>query len=68
MIKYALYDGRYLSDPDSASCFEVCETLKEARKNKNSYGTNTVIVEETLVKSAVIGSNSFMVTNSKIVK
>ena len=68
MIKYALYDGRYLCDPNSANCYEVCETLKEARRNRNDYGTDTVIVRETLVKTGFMASKSYMVTNSKIIK
>lgn len=67
MIKYALYDGRYLSDPDSASCYEVVDSIKEARRNKSNYGSDTVIVEETLEAAGNV-PNTYMVTNSKIVK
>jgi len=42
---WLLYDGRYRTDPDSAICYEVCESLKEAQENANDYGNDTVIVE-----------------------
>ena len=42
---YCLYDGRYLTDPDSAIVFEVCRDLGQAKENKDDYGNNTVIVE-----------------------
>ena len=41
---YLLFDGRYRTDEDRAVCFELCETLKEAKQNAPSYGTDTVIV------------------------
>ena len=44
---YLLFDGRYRTDEDSAVCFEVCETLKEAKESCEDYGTGTVIVEMT---------------------
>lgn len=43
--EYGIYDGRYLTDPESATLFEYCDTLKEARRNKKDYGTGNVIVE-----------------------
>lgn len=63
MIKYSLYDERYLTIPDSSTCFEVCETLKEANRNKKKYGNNTVIVKENLE----IKGNGYIVTNSEII-
>lgn len=42
---YLLFDGRYLTDPDRAICYEVCDTLKEAKSSAPDYGTDTVIVE-----------------------
>ena len=56
---WILYDGRYYSNPDRASIYEVCDSLKEARENKNDYGTDTVIVE--------CDDDGENVTNSKIV-
>lgn len=42
---WMLFDGRYRTDEDRAVCYEVCETLKEAKENANDYGDDTVIVE-----------------------
>ena len=42
---WMLFDGRYRTDEDKAMCYEVCETLKEAKKNADDYGNDTVIVE-----------------------
>lgn len=42
---WMLFDGRYRTDEDRAVCYEVCETIKEAKKNANDYGDDTVIVE-----------------------
>lgn len=42
---WLLFDGRYITDEDRAICYESCETLKEARKNRTDYGDDTVIVE-----------------------
>lgn len=42
---WMLFDGRYRTDEDIAVCYEVCDTLKEAKENANDYGNDTVIVE-----------------------
>lgn len=42
---WMLFDGRYRTDEDRAVCYEVCDTLKEAKENANDYGDDTVIVE-----------------------
>ncbi len=42
---WLLYDGRYLTDKDRATCYEVCKSLREAVKNKYNYGNDTVIVK-----------------------
>jgi hypothetical protein len=42
---WMLFDGRYRTDEDAAVCFEVCDTLKEAKENALDYGDDTVIVE-----------------------
>ena len=42
---WMLFDGRYRNDKDRAICYEVCDTLKEAKENVNDYGDDTVIVE-----------------------
>lgn len=43
--QWMLFDGRYRSDEDRATCYECCETLKEARMSAKDYGDDTVIVE-----------------------
>ena len=45
MIKYFLYDARYRHNEDSATLFEVCDKLKEAKENCLDYGNDTVIVK-----------------------
>ncbi len=52
MIKYFLYDGRYLNDEDSAICYEVYDSLEEAKQTAPEYGDDTVIVKTT-VKVAI---------------
>jgi len=47
-INYCLYDGRFITNPERAICYECCESLKEARKNKDDYGDDTVIVKTTI--------------------
>lgn len=47
MKKYLLFDSRYRSDEDRSICYEVCDTLKEAKENCEDYGEDTVIVEFT---------------------
>ena len=42
---YMIFDSRYLIDEDSATCFSVCDTLKEAMAEKDDYGDNNVIVK-----------------------
>jgi hypothetical protein len=42
---WMLFDGRYLSNPDRAVCYEVCTSVKEARQNAPDYGNDTVIVK-----------------------
>lgn len=44
MKAYYLFDGRYRTNPDRATCYERCDTLKEAKTNCKDYGTDTVIV------------------------
>lgn len=36
-------DGRAYSNPDDALVMEVCDSLEEARKNKNSHGDGCAI-------------------------
>lgn len=57
--KFLLFDGRYRTDEDRAICYEVCDSLKEAKKNMLDYGTDTVIV-----KSEISGNN---LINSEII-
>lgn len=46
MKKYLIYDARYWTEPDRATVFEVCDTKKEAERNKSVYGDDCVVVEE----------------------
>lgn len=61
---FELYDGRYLTDPDSAICFEVCESLEEAMQEKDNYGTDTVVVKAI---SEEIAPRKYMTLISEIV-
>lgn len=53
---WLLFDGRYITDKDRSVCYEVCETLKEAKENANDYGDDTVIVEAVKVNNVISGS------------
>ena len=53
---WMLFDGRYRTDEDRAVCYEVCETLKEAKANADDYGTDTVIVEGETVGNEIRNS------------
>lgn len=46
-ISYMIYDSRYTTDPDRASVYTVCDSLKEARSDKRTMFTDAVIVKET---------------------
>ncbi len=63
-ISYALFDSRYTTDEDSSICYSVCETLEEARKEKEEDFPDAVIVRETL---QLIGNNKREVIKSEIV-
>ena len=54
MIKYFLYDGRYLNDEDSAICYEVCDSLEEAKQTAPEYGDDTVIVKTTVKGNEIL--------------
>ena len=54
MRRYFLYDGRYRTNEDRAALYEVCSTLKEAKKVSKDYGDDTVIVECHIVNNSVI--------------
>ena len=62
-VEYFIYDERYYSDPDSATVYEVCETLDEARESGPDYG-GFVIVKTTGKKT---GKRSYQVIKSEIV-
>jgi len=42
---YNLFDGRYTYNPDRASVLECCDTLDEAIRCINDYGTDTCLVQ-----------------------
>lgn len=42
---WMIYDGRYIFDEERSTCFEVCHSLKEAKRNRLDYGNDCVIVE-----------------------
>lgn len=53
---WMLFDGRYRTDEDRAICYEVCETLNEAKRNSRDYGNDTVIVEAFEENNVISGS------------
>ncbi len=63
-ISYDIFDARYKTDPDRATCFECCDTLKEARENKDDYGDGNIIVKTTMTK---FGPAKYEVIKSEIV-
>lgn len=54
-----IFDSRYLTDPDSAICFEVCGSLKEAKESAEDYG------DAVIVQGSDVGG---VITYDKIVK
>ena len=54
---WMLFDGRYRTDEARAVCYEVCETLKEAKENADDYGDDTVIVEAVEENNVISDSN-----------
>ncbi len=57
---YLLFDSRYNTDPDRATCLTVSDTLKEAKSDrKEMFSKNDVIVEYDDYRGAL--------TNPKIV-
>ena len=64
-IEFFIYDERYYTDPDSATVYEVCETLEEARENGPDYG-GFVIVKTYAIKNPM-KARSYTVTKSEIV-
>lgn len=65
MISYALYDSRYLTNPDKATCYTTADTLKEARHDKKNSFEDAIIVKHLL---RAIGMNRFEVVSSTIIK
>ena len=53
---WLLYDGRYIHNQDRSILFEMCETLKEAKRNRKEYGDDTVIVECETFSSEIMES------------
>ena len=46
--KWVLYDGRAITDIDNAIVYTVCDTFKEAIKDKKDFFNDAVIYKETL--------------------
>ena len=63
-VQFDIYDPRYRTDPDAATCFEAGhETLNEAKKQAKEYGSGNVIVRTVLEQ---ISGNSYKVISQKI--
>lgn len=45
LTRYALYDSRYTTNEKRATCYTICDTLKEARKEKREDFDDAVIVK-----------------------
>lgn len=56
--QYFFYDGRYLTDEDSAIVTEVCETYKEAKSVMRQH-EGDILVEVT-IKDGVIVEKEIM--------
>ena len=50
---YLIFDGRYLNNPSQSTLYEVCETLEEAKNNRDDYGDNNTIVECQLINKQI---------------
>lgn len=64
IVNYFLYDERFYTDEDSATCFEVCETLEEAREAAPDYGGCVIV--KTVGKWS--HGKSYKIVSQKIVK
>ena len=54
IIKYFIYDSRYNNNSNKAIVLLVCDSLREARREKNNYGEGNVIVKVTINKEGEI--------------
>ena len=63
MISYFIYDERYYTDPDAATCYEVCDTLKEAKEVGPDYGSHVIV--KCIGKKT--GERSYELVSSEIV-
>ena len=55
-VIWMLFDGRYRTNKYTASCYEVCETLKEAKENAVYYGNDTVIVKAVTYRTKIVNT------------
>jgi len=60
MKTYVIYDSRYLTDEDSASVYQMADTLNEARELVKTDWNDGVIVEYDI-------ENETELTNPKII-
>jgi hypothetical protein len=65
IVSYAVFDSRYLQDPERATLLEDCSTLAEAVEAKDDYGKGNVIVK---VVCAHIKGNTYEVISQEVVK
>lgn len=64
-ISFFIYDERFYSDPDSATVYEVCESLKEAREAGPDYGGHVIV--KTYAIENPMKKGSFTITKQTIV-
>lgn len=61
-IEYSLWDSRAETDKDRATCYSVCQTLKEAKREKKEDFNDAVIFRDTV---EIINKNEVMVIKSE---
>lgn len=62
---FELYDSRYLTNPDRATVYSVCDTIKEAKREKREDWPDAVIVK-CIMKP--LGGNRYEQMSAEIVK
>lgn len=61
-IEYSLWDSRAETDRDGATCFSICQTLKEAKREKKEDFTDAVIFRDVV---EILNNNAVMVIKSE---
>jgi hypothetical protein len=62
-IEYSLWDSRAETDRESATCYSVCETLKEAKREKKEDFPDAVIFKDTV---EILNKNVMVIKSERV--